>query len=77
MDVYLKTPGANLIGSDKDTFGRSLLFLCYYCLQISYLLQDEIKNIIDQATNDFLIRPDWALNLRCVDLVKNLSSSLM
>jgi len=58
MDVIFKTPGANLLGSDKDTF-------------------DEIKNIVDQATNDFLIRPDWTLNLRCVDLVKALTSSVI
>lgn len=31
---------------------------------------DEIQKVIDTATNDFLIRPDWDSNMACVDLMK-------
>eukprot|EP01041_Mallomonas_annulata_P001124 gene1124-2184_t len=32
---------------------------------------DEIKALIDNGTNEMLIQPDWDVNLRCCDLVKN------
>eukprot|EP01035_Chromulina_nebulosa_P024511 gene24511-31918_t len=31
---------------------------------------DEIQAVIDKATIDFLIRPDWEANMACVDLMK-------
>ena len=34
---------------------------------------EDIRQAIDKATNDYLIKPDWASNLACIDLIKYLS----
>lgn len=35
---------------------------------------DEVKINVDKATNDFLIRPDWDANLRCVELISPIAN---
>lgn len=39
------------------------------------LLSDETKDLIDSATNDFLVRADWNANMACVDKVNALRSA--
>jgi len=35
---------------------------------------DEIKELIDSATNDFLVRADWNANMACVDRMNSIRS---
>ena len=35
---------------------------------------DEVKAVVESATNELLLRPDWDSNLSCVDLVNNILS---
>ena len=34
---------------------------------------DELTAIIDRATNDILIRPDWSINMECVDAMNRIN----
>lgn len=38
---------------------------------------DEIKEMVDGATNDFLVRADWDVNMRCVDAVNSIKDSTL
>jgi hypothetical protein len=38
--------------------------------------KEEIQAVIDKATIDFLIRPDWEANMACVDLLKANNSAV-
>ena len=38
---------------------------------------DELKALIDRATNDILIRSDWAINMECVDGVNRINGDTL
>jgi len=36
---------------------------------------EEIKRLIDRATDDIMLRPDWAINMECVDHVNRINGT--
>ena len=70
MNTLFWIPGRFLIPEDKICFGELYFFsrIPTACLNINFA--EEIQAIIDKATIDFLIRPDWEANMACVDLMK-------
>lgn len=79
MDVF-RTPGANLEGSDRMSFGMPTNFRSYSIpsnaiITILFFPLDETKELVDSATNDFLVRADWNANMTCVDKVNSIRSA--
>lgn len=76
MDLF-RTPGASLEGADRKSFGTACGCIASESI-ISHFVSapflDEIKELIDSATNDFLVRADWNANMTCVDRVNSIRS---
>lgn len=83
MDLF-RTPGASLEGPDRKSFGRvKVVFDCIsgsFSLPLharTFVFSDEIKELIDSATNDFLVRADWNANMACVDKMNSIRSTAL
>ncbi len=75
MDIF-KTPGGSLLGGDKSQFGKHAINCVHLnSLNINFVIfnnLDELKVLVDKATNDFLIKADWEANMACVDKINGL-----
>ena len=81
---FFQTPGANLLPAEKIIFGagaQSEHLHTITKLKFRFLPAppprptEEIKAIVDRATDPLLLRSDWESNIRCSDLVNQQLSS--